>query len=151
MVKRKAPGSPEELISLADWCRTVVRFIASTGTNVPMFADYERAVERAFQRGDLRGLKMVQRDCAEWAKGLRAEERRKLDGLLRAQTRGGLTEKVEAERREAAEILRRGRIESDEEYRLLATRLDEIYADDARKEEVEAINRLLRTKDRPRA
>jgi hypothetical protein len=40
-------------------------------------------------------------------------------------------------------MLRRGTIENEDEFRLLASRADEIYADKAKTGELEQINRLL--------
>jgi hypothetical protein len=107
----------------------------------------EKAVDAALGRSDLRGLKMVRRDLTEWVRGLSGGEVAKLDALLRAQFGEGLTDEAKAQRKEVQNIVRRGCIETDDEYRLLVSYLDEIYRDPSRKEEVEAINALLRDRD----
>jgi len=41
------------------------------------------------------------------------------------------------------QITQRGHLKSDDEFRLLLNRVDEIYADDGKKDEVEVLNKLM--------
>lgn len=40
-------------------------------------------------------------------------------------------------------IIQRGHLKSDDEFRMLSSRVDEIYADDSKKNEVEILNKLM--------
>jgi hypothetical protein len=153
MAGRRNKPSSKELEALADWSRTVLRFIAGM-TPTPTksrFLDYENVVDSALARGDLKGLRTIRRDCAEWAKGLPAEATVKLDALLRSRLGHGLTDEAKAELKEVQAILARGRIETEEEYLLLVGRADEIHANDRLKDELEAIGVLLWNNDVPKS
>jgi len=103
----------------------------------------EEVIHQAFERRDLRGLRMVARDVAEWATDLSPEQQQQLDALLVSRFGRGLKDQRKDVEREIARILRRGQIETEGEYRLLMARVDEIYADESKAEELEQINRLL--------
>jgi hypothetical protein len=141
MAKQKGSRG-EELQDLRDWCVAIIRFMGELSPS-DLFAQTEDAINAAFDRGDLRGLKMVSKDVGEWATGLASSDQKKLDEALRSQFGRGLREDVRAVRDEVARILKRGTIGGEEEYRLLSSRADEIYADDSKQSELKRINALL--------
>ncbi|MCL4684864.1 hypothetical protein KJ059_08940 [Myxococcota bacterium] len=128
---------------LRDWCIAILQFMAQVDPSSGVFAHAEQATEAAFQRGDLRGLKMVARDVREWATALSPADQQRLDEVLREQFGRGLTEEAEGLRAEVGRILRRGQIDTQDEYRLLLSRADEIYADPSKQDELKSINELL--------
>ena len=117
--------------------------MANVSAPAPLFGEMEEAIERAFERRDLRGLRMVARDLAEWASDLSPEQQEQLDEQLRAQLGRGLRDVRQDTQKEIARILRRGQIDTADECRLLIARADEIYADKSKAGELEQINRLL--------
>jgi hypothetical protein len=139
----RSPSRPEELLQLRDWCTAIVRYIASLSAPEPLFVGMEEAIDRAFERRDLRGLRMVARDLAEWASDLSPEHQEQLDGQLLAQLGRGLRDARQDAQNEVSRILRRGQIDTADECRLLMSRADEIYADDSKRAELERINALL--------
>lgn len=86
---------------------------------------------------------MVSRDVAEWATDLSPQHQQQLDELLASKFGRGLTDERKDVQKEIARVLRRGQIDTADECRLLMARADEIYADDAKRSELEKINRLL--------
>lgn len=87
---------------------------------------------------------MVLRDSLEMVQGFSSEDQRDLDARLIAQTGRSLFEMGRDTRRQVARVLKRGKIESGDEYRLLTARAEEIHAKRSKKQELDAINGLLR-------
>lgn len=139
---RTSQDRTAELSALRDRCVAIVRFIAELGDPGDLFAQTEEAIHAAFERGDLRGLKMVSKDVDEWAKALSSSQRAKLDDVLRSRF-GAECRNAKEEARELARILQRGTITDREEYSLLSRRADEICADGSKSGELEKINELL--------
>lgn len=132
-----------EMKELRDWCVVIIRFLAEFDPSSGVFAQSEQAIEAAFQRGNFRGLKMVASDVREWTTALSPSDQQRLDQLLRSRLGRGLTEEAKEVSSEIDRILRRGQIDTQDEYRLLVSRADEIYADDSKRAELEKINELL--------
>lgn len=132
-----------ELAALRDRCVAIVRFIGELGPPAALFAQTEEAINAAFERGDLRGLKMVSKDVGEWASGLSPSAQQKLDDVLRSRFGTGLREAGEEAHRELTRIFKRGTIADAEEYRLLSHRADEIHSDGSKSAELKKINELL--------
>jgi hypothetical protein len=131
-----------EMRELRDWCVAILHAIGQfdpTGS----YSQAEQGVEAAFQRGDLRGLKMVARDVQEWATALSPADQQKLDQALRSRFGHGLAERADDAYREVAQILKRGQIDTQDEYRLLRIRVEAIHADESKRAELEKINELL--------
>ena len=103
----------------------------------------ERLIEKAYEAGNLKGLKLVARDKVEMMRLAPPKERERLNALLRSRF-GQEHDKIVSNReKETARILKRGKIMNDAEGRLLLARAEEIYADESKKKELETINRLL--------
>lgn len=136
-------SSIEEMSQLRDWSVAIARFIGSIPEAASLSRQMEEVIHQAFERRDLRGLRMVARDVAEWATDLSPEQQQQLDALLVSRFGRGLKDQRKDVEREIARILRRGQIETEGEYRLLMARVDEIYADESKAEELEQINRLV--------
>lgn len=132
-----------EMKELRDWCIVILQFMSQLDPSSGLYAQGEQAIKAAFQRGNHRGLKMVASDVREWATALSPAYRQRLDQNLRARFGRGLIEKADESRGEVERILRRGQIDTQDEYRLLMSRVEEIYADESRRTELEKINELL--------
>jgi len=96
-----------------------------------------------FREGRPAGDEDGWRDFAEWTRGFPDESRGKLDQRLRSRLGSGLEEQDQATLNEVRAVLRGGCIKSDDEYRLLLARVEQIYADDSKAEGVGRINELL--------
>jgi len=121
----------------------MVRFIQGLGSPSQMFSQIENAIDAAYNRGDLRGLRLVVKDVLEWVNGLPTNAREQLDEVLRRQFGSGLTEAGQETHRQLQSILRGGTIQGEEEYRLLSSRADEIRENDSNDKELQKINRML--------
>ena len=141
--KRHSEKNSDELNFLAEWSRVILAFIGEITSEPGLLRSFEAGVDRSVERRDLRGLRMMSKDLTEWARSLSVRDQEKLDQLLRARFGHGLSEAAEDARGEINRILRRGQIDTQDEYRLLMSRAEEIYADDSKAGELEQINRLL--------
>jgi hypothetical protein len=140
MAMRTKATNDADSEAMAKWCRTVLRFLADRGhLNEPMRVQLEGIVSDCATRRDVRGLRQVQRDFREMTRALSGDDRGRLDGLLS----GFSGPTTSQERGEIAAILARGEVENEDEYRLLMGRVDEIFQDPSKNDELEAINNLL--------
>lgn len=143
MPRDQGPEKTQELQDLRDWCIAVVRFICDLSTATELYTQFEEAIENAHQRRDLRGLKMVSNDLTQWASDLPPEEQDRLERQLTDRFGWGLAKERHDAARRVASILRRGQIDSEEQYRLLVEHADEIHADESKTDEMQQINSLL--------
>ncbi len=136
----------KKLVRLHEWCRTLLGLILEKGSGKESGRDEAAhfGLDVAFSNGDLRGLEEAARDPYEWASGLSPAMRARVDRELRARFGRGLTEEAEDLARAVRAILKRGRIVTEDECRLLEARGDLIRGDSARVDELAAISGLLR-------
>lgn len=143
MVSRDRADSVAEATQLRDWCLTILRFISELAPSSPFFAQAQQGIGAAFEMRDVRGLRIAAKDLLDWTRDLPVDQQAQLDQLLFSRFGRGLKAEGKRNRRELQRILRRGTIENEDEFRLLTSRADEIYADKAKAGELEQINRLL--------
>lgn len=132
----------EKLVRARDWCLYVLRFLNKVSP-AEIFSQMMDVVEETFNKKDLRGLQMLERDIAENARALPNQAKKELDELLVAEIGWGLSALSNKEHQKVAKVLRRGAIESDEEYRILSDRADAIFDDTTKATELREINALL--------
>ena len=105
-------------------------------------ASMDEVVVRVASGKSLRQLRSVLGDLKEMATALRPKQIRELESLLEERFGPKATlDDHDAARRER--IVRRDRIRTADEYRLIAARVEAIYDDPKHHEELEALNRLL--------
>jgi biotin-(acetyl-CoA carboxylase) ligase len=146
-------GIPDaQLIALAEWCRTVVRFLGahSAPEKQAMYAQFEDGITQGLEGGSTKPIKVLARFLAEWAQMLPPDLNEQLDELLRSKGQTSLGSGAASRAKQVQRILERGVIESDDQYRLLLSRVEETFQDESKQDEVERINALLAKHDRPR-
>lgn len=102
----------------------------------------DAVVERVIAGTSLRQLKTIAHDLDEWATGLRAEQTAELEALL-ADKFGASTRTAADDEARRQRIIKRGRIRNADEYRMISARVEAIYDDPSRGEELEVLNGLL--------
>jgi hypothetical protein len=118
MARRSGNGRDEELARLRSWCLAIVQFMARLSPS-NVLGDTEDVINSAFERRDLRGLRMICRDVREWTKGLSAADAIRLEHALRSSFGVGLIETSNKEKGAVSQSLERGKIDGEEEYRIL--------------------------------
>ena len=86
---------------------------------------------------------MVYKDMNELSKGLSSIDLEELNRVLKERFGSDLTVYSNKGLAKIQRIIKRGRVNTDDEFRLLSNRVDEIYADDSKKDEVEVLNKLM--------
>lgn len=139
--------TPHELQDLGQWCRAIAEFLTSE-PRLPEGQAFLDAIDKAVEQGNARGLKMAERDLAAWARSISPERQEELERTLVARFGRGLQQELNDELREIQQIVARGKIATPDEYRLVVSRLDEIYADESKQQEVRTLNDLMTEYDK---
>jgi hypothetical protein len=149
----KRVSSDAELIALADWCRTIVRFLADhcPPEDQPMYAQFEESIARGVKGGSLEGMKDLARILTDMWRDLPPHLNRQLDDLLRIQLDRSPAALAANQANEVGRILEQGRIENDHQYSLLERHVDIIFQDRSKQQEIDEINALLATYDQARS
>ena len=144
MVKQLNNKQLNELTHIKEWCLTIIEFLIShnqaTSTSRNMFVD---VINDAFQKQNLKGLRYVYNDINEWAKGILQSDLEELNMLLQNKFGEDLNKQMHRDLIKIAKILKKGNVSNEDEYRLLLSRVDEIFEDDNKKDEIENLNKLL--------
>jgi len=101
-------------------------------------------LERAYEKKDIKQLKGINKELDVWLREMfRPDEKEELSRLLKEKF-GEDTKQVDLKRIEKInKIVKRGKINNKNEYELLLQRVEEIYSDDSKNEEVTELNKLL--------
>lgn len=143
------PDRHLEATRLHDWCLTIVELTAQQ--NDPALRTMtESIIKDLFANNNVRGLRMMAKELSEMAGALEPTQWTRLDDALRSRFGRGLSDVADERRRNVSRILKRGAIRTDDEYRLVQGYVDEIYADDSKREEWTRLGELLNGFDRQR-
>lgn len=116
---------------------------------VPSFAaGLVAAIETAREprqpfRQRLSGLRQARNDLLEWAGYASGAEMRRLDHHLKSSIGLSLDDLQSARLARLAKIRAADRITTDEQFRLVYSRVEQIWEDEERREEFDALNRLM--------
>ena len=139
MAKRLTEKQIDELDHLNEWCLSILNYIVITHGENSMFLQYIEVVVEAYQKQKLEVLRRCLKDVNEWAKGLSKSDINELNKLLTIKFGYNLSKPSN----KLTAIIQRGKINSEDEYRLLLNRIDEIYENETNTKELETLNKLL--------
>ena len=135
----------EELTHIRDWCLTIVDFmIRKYGGQLIFTAMLKDVINNEYDAQNLRGMRCVYRDMNEGTGALSLREIEELNKILYAKFGEDLHTCSKRNLSKINKIIKRGRIANEDEFRLVLGRVDEIYADSTKEEEVEMLNVLLK-------
>lgn len=146
----------KELSFLKDWSITILDFFISKYGNDPLSQTFQflqkfyETVLKGFDSNNLRGSRLLYQDLNDWAKDLPPKELEELNQILLEKFGFNLKKYDSKNSAKIKRIIKRGTINNDDEYRLLLDRVDEIYADENTKDEVDILNGLLADYDKRR-
>lgn len=92
-------------------------------------------IEKVYEDGDLRGFQDIISYYLEGLRDLTPDEVIKVDQRLREKSGIGLKTVQRAVQKKVREILKRGKVGTADEYRILQSRVEEIFDDPKKKEE----------------
>ena len=107
------------------------------------FSEFILVIQETFRKQNLRGFRYIFKDTNEWANGLPKSDLDELNELLQRKFGENLLKQSQRNLSKINRIVKKGKINNEDEYRLLLSRVDEIFADESKKEEVEMLNKLL--------
>lgn len=131
-----------ELEFIKDWVLTILDVLDKFYPEGKQ-DDFREIVINAFKRHNLRGLRYVYSDANEMAGYMSREQIEYLNAILKDKFGFDLNDKNKKDLVKIKVILSRGCIKNASEYRLLSNRVEQIYADEDKVDELEALNRLL--------
>lgn len=134
---------------MKDWILIVHDYIHKDSKE-PYKSMYEEAkiyliegIIKAFEVGEIRGMRMAFNDTLDDAKDLSYAQKEELNAILREKLGTDLNEQNNKNYKKIKRVIQRGKIKTDEEYYLLKERIEEIYDDEGKREEVEELETLL--------
>lgn len=141
MKKKLTEKQQKELAFMKDWILIVHAYIFKNDEDI-LEVD-KLCIIKAFEIGEIRGMRMAFNDTLDMAKDLSYAQKEELNAILREKFGTDLNEQNNKNYKKIKRVIQRGKIKTDEEYYLLKERIEEIYDDEGKREEVEELETLL--------
>lgn len=132
-----------ELELIKDWCLTILIFITDKSNNNPIINQMKDVIINSYNNQNIKELINCKSDIIEWIKGFSQNDTEELNNLLRDKFGNDLVIESNNIIRKIKYIIKKGKITNDNEYRLLLSRVDEIYQNDSKQMELKKLNKLL--------
>ena len=146
MKKELSQEALDELSFMRDWNWVIVDFIVKNENEEAfkeIFKELHQIISITFEKKDLRGMRMMYNDNNEMAKSLSQDNQNELNQILKEKFGFSLERAHDLNLAQIKLILQRGYLKNDDEFRLLLSHTDEIYADSSKKKEVEILENLM--------
>lgn len=128
---------------LKEWCLFILTFIYELSPNQVLSDSIEQIKSMSVSRKSINELYHLRNDLNEWTNGLSIENCKALNQLLLDQFGKDLSFYSKEKFRKINQIMKRGKISSDEEFRMIDERVNEICQSEHNKSELEKLNDLL--------
>lgn len=145
------PDEQRELDELAAKALLAFDFVVENGLLFPGAEVFRADIERARDEGNLRGMRMAWRDTCEMVESMDPTTRSKLDMLMRRSLGVGFASEQVRFERDIGAIKRRGAVSTEDEYRLLVSRVAQVEDLPASRTEVAELRRLIDAFERGRS
>ena len=136
-----------EMEHIKDWCVVVLDFITAKNANFKEFAEPTKDNLNKYYKSNsqrlYKGFQQSYNEINEMAKALPPSEYEELNAILRDRFGKDLMNINPVAEKKIAYVVKKGKISNASEYELLLNRVEEIYSDESKKEEVEKLNALL--------
>ena len=146
MKKKLDQKALDELSFMRDWNWVIVDFLVKNENEEvfkELFKELHQIISITFDKKDLRGMRMIYNDNNEMARGLSQDKQSELNQILKEKFGFSLERAHDLNLAKINQILQRGYLKNDDEFRLLLSHTDEIYADSSKKKEVETLENLM--------
>ncbi len=128
---------------IKDWCLEIMNFFSEVYPMDETPGVFRQIINDASDKGDIRGLRILYNDVNEMAHGVSKSNLVVLNRKLNIKFGMGLDTVKKDNMVRIREILQKGYLESDDEYRFVSALIDEIYIDGCRKDKIDAIYKLM--------
>ncbi len=137
-------STTNELEYLQDRSLLIIDFILNKNVNDSLMKQFKSVIQETYAKGNLKGLKTLSRDMNAWAKGLSQKDIKELEVLL-AEKFGENLSGDKITHTVIKQVLKRGKIESEENYRVVYEYLQDISPTDPFYENIIELENLLET------
>jgi hypothetical protein len=145
MARSLKPEQQEEFDRLYREISIIISFLHQEGQLTNRLAmRYRETLEQVKLRNDLRGMRIMRRDDNEAIRDLSPADQQRLKAILAKEVGTDLDAERRAELALIDQVVKRGQISTEEEYRLVLGRVEEIYDKPDADDEVKRLNELLR-------
>lgn len=143
MKKELNQNALEELSFMKNWNWVIIDFFVRKkyGDTIELLFQVN---SDTFERKDLRGMRMIYKDYNDMTTDLTPNDQSELNQILKDKFGFDLSNVNDKNLKKIQQIIHRGHLNSDEEFRLLSNREDEIYADDSKKDETATLQKLMK-------
>lgn len=135
-------STTNELEYLRNRSLLIIDFILSKNVGNPMMHQFKSVIQETYAKSHLKGLKTLSRDMNAWAKGLPQKDIKELE-LLLAEKFGENLSGDKITHTVIKQALKKGKIESNENYRVVYEYLQDISPTDPFYENTTELENLL--------
>lgn len=139
----KNEGEVDQIEQLRKWCTVVTDFIASLLEDKSLIKDQYGIIDSLFQKRDKKGFETVFNDLNEWALSLSQDNISNLNLILINSFGKGLHEVNKKSMRKIENIIKRGLIKNENEFRIIEHRVNELSHMKSSLAEINNLNKLL--------
>jgi len=132
-----------EMSFIKDWSLEIMDFLEEVYPTDETSEAFRQIINDASDKGDISGLRILYNDVNEMAHGVSKSNLVVLNRKLNIKFGMGLDTVKKDNMVRIREILQKGYLESDDEYRFVSALIDEIYIDGCRKDKIDAIYKLM--------
>jgi hypothetical protein len=143
MARKITEKQQVELDYIKEWCLAILNFMISKNSNTPIITQTKDVILETYNGQNIKVLRYCKRDVNEWAKGMPQSDFVELNKLLQDKFGEDLIKNANRDLSKISQVIKKGKISSEDEYRLLLSRVDEIYNDKSKQDEVQTLNKLL--------
>jgi hypothetical protein len=141
---KKGIGTTNELEYLRDRSLLIIDFLINKNVGDSMMQQFKSVIQETYNKGKLKGLKTLSRDMNAWAKGLPKKDIEELEILLEEKFGENLSgDKIT--HTVIKQVLKKGKIESEENFRVVYEYLQDISPTDPFYENTVELENLLET------
>jgi len=133
-----------ELNKKKEWCLLIINFLQTiSGTRNVVFEDFIEIINNLHKSGNLKGLNQVYKDVNEWALSLNKASLENLNAILFDKFKENLDSVKNINEKKINTIIKRGKINNEEESRLVSTFIEYNLSDNILKPKVVSLEKLL--------
>jgi len=132
-----------QLEYLRDRSLVIIEFISNKNVGNPMMQQFKSVVQETYAKSNLKGLKTLSRDINAWAKGLPQKDIKELE-LLLVEKFGENLSGDKITHTVIKQLLKKGKIESEESHRVVYEYIQDISPADPFYENIVELEKLLK-------
>lgn len=124
----------------------IIEYIISKNNYNPILSEFKKAIENSYVKNNVKGLRMLSRDINAWANGLPLQDIKELENILAKQ----LGENLSGDKimhTVIKRILKDGRINNVEDYRIVYEYLQDIQETDPFYSNIDELELILKNAD----